>query len=417
MYKNYDSINVRLNYGDQDFIRSYHRDMNKVWTQVMDNYEYNIYRAEHSTCGLGEMFEFLLNTFNNPIAKPAKWNHIDIYPSFDVWDYKVNSNRNIPGFTILENVDKRGFKSSVRSFLPDGELMSFVNLSVTTPSIYEKNQTYLICDINPETGKSSDYRLKSNNKGQLKINLDGGLHEIGINKEKDAPNISVASFTVENMNWATHNKEIQLSVSILNKGASLAGNVTASIEATRKSAVVLISNSDFGDLDKGEIKKSRTPFTFRVNNDSIEIERFKLTIKDVSGNEWNEFIDIPIRIDGPELTDFVIADGKEFAVASAGDDTATVYLGHGNGDGIANPGESLVFLAEENGRYYRTFLYSSDPFINPNGIHIRESDNWTSYDHVGASAKYSVPVLSTDCPQNHTIQFLLNTGFPNIQTI
>jgi hypothetical protein len=412
MYKNYDGINVRLNYGDQDFIRAYHRDMNKVWTQVMDNYEFKIYRAEHSTCGLAEMFEFLLNTFNNPIAKPAKWNHIDIYPSFDVWDYKVNSNRDIPGFTILENVDMRGFKSSVRSFLPDGELMSFVNLSVTTPSIYEKNQAYLICDINPETGKSSDYRLKSNNEGQLKINLDGGLHEIGINKEKDAPNISVASFTVENMNWATHNKEIQLSVSILNKGASLAGNVTASIEPTRKSAVVLKSKSDFGDLDKGEIKSSKTPFTFRVNNDSIEIERFKLTIKDVSGNEWNEFIDLPIRIDGPELTNFVIADGKEYAVASAGDDTVTVYLGHGNGDGIANPGESLVLLAEENGRYYRTFLYSSDPFINPNGIHVRESDNWTSYDHVGASAKYSVPVLSSDCPQSHRIKFFAEYWLP-----
>jgi hypothetical protein len=412
MYKNYDGINVRLNYGDQDFIRAYHRDMNKVWTQVMDNYEFKIYRAEHSTCGLGEMFEFLLNTFKNPIAKPAKWNHIDVYPSFDVWDYQVNSNRNIPGFTILENVDNRGFRSSVRSFLPIGELMPFVKLSVITPPIYEKNQIYRICDINPETGKSSNYQLKSNNEGQLIINLDGGPHEIGINKEIDAPNISIASFTVENMNWATHNKEIKLSVNILNKGASLAGNVTASIEPTRKSAVVLISNSDFGDLDKGKIKSSKTPFTFLVNNDSIEIERFKLTIKDISGNEWNEFIDLPIRIEGPELTDFVIADGKEFAVASAGNDTATLYLGHGNGDGIANPGESLVFLAEENGKYYRTFLYSTDPYINPNGIHIRESDNWTSYDHVGASAKYSVPVLSSGCPQNHTIQFFAEYWLP-----
>ena len=412
MYKNYDGLNVRLNYGDKDFIRAYHYDMNKIWTQVMDNYEYKIYRAEHSTCGLGEMFDFLLNTFKNPPGKPEKWNHTDIYPSFEVWDYQVNSNRNIPGFTILENVNKRGFRSSVRSFLPDGELMSFVNLSVITPPVYEQNQTYLISDINPETGISSNYQLKSNNEGQLKINLNGGLHEIGINKEKDAPNISVASFTVENINWATHNKEIKLSVRILNKGASQTDNVTASIEATRKSAVVIKPNSDFGSLNKGEIKSSETPFIFRVDNDSIEIERFKLTIRDDSGNEWSEFIDLPIRIDEPELTNYVIADGKEFDVATAGNDTTNIFLGHGNGDGIANPGESIVLLAEENGKFYRTFLYSSDPFINPNGIHIRESDNWTSYDHVGASAKYSVPVLSSACPQGHTIQFFAEYWLP-----
>ena len=40
MYKNYEGINVRLNYGNEDFIRYYHRDLNKIWTQVMDNYEY-----------------------------------------------------------------------------------------------------------------------------------------------------------------------------------------------------------------------------------------------------------------------------------------------------------------------------------------------------------------------------------------
>ena len=40
MYKNYEGMNVRLHYGDQDFIRGYHQDMNRVWTEVMDNYEY-----------------------------------------------------------------------------------------------------------------------------------------------------------------------------------------------------------------------------------------------------------------------------------------------------------------------------------------------------------------------------------------
>jgi hypothetical protein len=140
MFKNYAGMNLRLNYGDKDFIRSYHQDMNRFWPQVMDNYEYKIYDAEHSTCGLGEMFGFLFNTFKNPLPRPLRWDHIDVYPEFSVWDYKVSSDRNVPGFTILENVDKRGFRCTVREFLPDGEILPFVKLNITTAALYEKNQ-------------------------------------------------------------------------------------------------------------------------------------------------------------------------------------------------------------------------------------------------------------------------------------
>jgi hypothetical protein len=413
MYKNYGGVKVRLNYGDEDFIRAYHQDMNKVWAQVMDNYEFKIYHAKHSTCGLGEMFSFLMETFENPPAKPSKWDHTDVYPSFEVWGYEVNTDRNIPGFTIVENVDMRGFRSSVRTFLPDGELMPFVNLSVTTPAIYEKNKNYRITDINPATGQSSEYVVKSNDDGQLKIGLDGDLHEIGINKEAGAPNIVVSSFKVENADWATHNRKINLSVSLFNKGETAAGKVTAELEPTRKSAVVLQARSEFANLEKGETSISVAPFTFLINDESIEIERFKLIARDVSGNEWSDFIDLRIRVDGPELEDFVIADGKEFAVAAAGDDTTTVFLGHGNGDGIANPGESIVILANDNGKYFRTFLHTTDQRVNPSGIHIRESDYWTSYDHVGASAKYSVPVLASDCPEDHSVKFFAEYWLPD----
>ncbi len=184
-YDNYEGVNVRLNYGDEDFIRDYHKDVNKVWTQVMDNYEYKVYHAEHSACGLREMFEFCLNTFDNPPSKPEKWNHIDVYPSFEVWDYHVNSDRKVPGFTVLENVNRQGFKCAVRSFLPDGELLPFVQLSIVTPPIYENKQHYEIHDINPETGKYSNYTLKSDSEGRLKIDLNGGVHEIGISDNKN----------------------------------------------------------------------------------------------------------------------------------------------------------------------------------------------------------------------------------------
>ena len=40
------------------------------------------------------------------------------------------------------------------------------------------------------------------------------------------------------------------------------------------------------------------------------------------------------------------------------------------------------------------------------------SDNWTSFDHVGASAKYSVPLISSNCPENQIIKLFAEYWLP-----
>ncbi len=413
MYKNYHGMNVRLNYGNKDFIRCYHLDMNKIWTQVMDNYEYKIYEAAHSTCGMAEMFDFLMESFDNPPGTPEKWHHTDVYPAFSVWGYQVGSDRTVPGFTSLENVNARGFRCSVREFLPDGELMPFIDLSLTTAPIYEKNQEYLINDLDYHEGSSSQKVIKSDDQGRLIIRMNGGLHEIGINRVDDPPNLSIASWEIENMGWASPKKDVRISVTILNKGGSRAEDVKATLLETRKSARVIQNVSDFGSIDVNKTEDSGKPFTFSVQVDSIEMERFQVIITDRDNHKWTEFIDIPIMTDQPEIRDFEIADGKTFTIAEAGDDTITVFLGTGNGDGLANPGESIVILARDPDLYRRTYLYTSDPYVNPAGINTRVSDSWGSYDHVGGSAKYSVPIISSDCPEDHQVEFFAEYWLPD----
>ena len=412
MYKNYEGMNLRLNYGTRDFIRYYHRDLNRIWLQVMDNYEYKTYDAAHSTCGLGEMFRFLLGSFDNPPAKPARWNHIDVYPDFSVWDYNVSSDRIIPGFTILENVDRRGFRSAVREFMPDGELMPFVKVIVTTPPVYEKNQIYTINDINPNLSKASRKNIRSDQNGSLQIVIDGGIHEIGINKSSDSPEISIASFEIVNDGWATHGKDNAISIKLLNKGMSEAKGIIVSLSATRKSAVILKNESTAGRIGTNEIKGCHDSFVFRSVNDTAEIERFRLTIKDSDNNEWIDFIEVPVRKNIPEMTNSEICDGRTFTVSRAGTKEETVFLGKGNGDGIANPGESIVLLVRDQSKLWRTELFTSDKYVNPYGTNTRISDSWSELDHVGASAKYSIPLISSGCPANHEILFSAEYWLP-----
>ncbi len=418
MFKNYQGTNVWLHYGDQDFIRAYHEDMNRIWTAVMDNYHYHIYEGAHSTTGLGDMFTSFMESFSKPPEKPLKWHHIDVYPSFSVWEYRIASDRKMPGFTVIENVEKEGFRSAVRTHIPDGELMENVNLTITTPPIYEKNAQYQINDINLTKGESITYMISADNEGQLTLHMNGGLHEIGINrtganKKDNLANITSTSYQIENADWVTHGQNSNLTVNLLNKGSDTAKKVSATLEATNKGILVLQSESAVaGSIKTHEIKSSGTPFTFLINDKDLAVAQFRLTISDNNQREWVELIDIPIKPTVPEIS-YVIADGKEFPVAAAGDDTVSLFLGKGNGDGKANPGESIVILKEENGRYFRTLLYSTDSHIHPNGIKIRKSDSWESYDHVGASAKYSELVIDSSTPQNHKIKAFAEYWLPD----
>ncbi len=290
MYKNYGGMNVRLHYGDSDFIRSYHRNMDRVWPQVMDNYESRIYHAGHSTCGLGDMFNSLLKTFAHPVPRPSQWNHFDVYPEFSVWGYEMSSNRIDPGFTMLENVDRNGFRCTVREFLPNGELIPFVNLTITTAALYEKNQLYVINDVNITNLKTNVKTIRSDSMGRLKISINGSIHEIGINKKIARPNICIASVEIANMKWATDHKEVSVSIKLLNKGLSAAKNITAKLTVERSGTNIIQGLSQFHNIAINEIKNSPLPFIFLVNSDTIEIVKFKLTIHDDSNNEWVIFL-------------------------------------------------------------------------------------------------------------------------------
>ena len=410
MYKNYGGINVRLHYGDKDFIRGYHRDLNRVWTQVVDNYTYKIFDAAHSTAGMGEMFSFILKTFENPPSKPARWHHTDVYPQFDVWGYRIGTDRTEPGFTVLENVDERGFRCSVREYLPDGRLMPSVKVAVRTPSIYKKNQQYIIQDFNRTTKKGVQHTVLSDTEGALTINLDGGAHEIGISERSGRPNITATFVGIHNRPWATHDEDVTVEVKLLNKGQEPAKNVRATFTPTRPGISVEKNSVTISQIPINGIADAL--FTFRVADDSAEMVQFKLAMRDDRKNEWVEYFEIPLKRKAQRIQQIEIADGRIVTVAKSGVDTETILLGHGNGDGIANPGESIVILVKDQDKLWRTDAKTNDAHVNPFGLNVRRSDNWSSFDHVGGSVKYRVPLIASTCPEGHQAQFFVQYWLP-----
>ncbi len=412
IYNNYGGVKVRMHYGDKDNLRFYHQDMNRIWCEVMDNYDYKVFDARHSTCGLGEMFDFILNTFNNPQKVPEKWNHIDVYPEFSVWDYQVSSDRYRPGFTILEEVDKMGFKCTAKEFLPDGPAMPYVNFTLTTSSLYKENTQYVINIVDIEGRSSRMDTVTSDKSGRLNIGFNGSPHYIGINDLKGAPNIRLSSFRINDGGFAVNRSKVKLHVDIMNLGTMGTEGIIVKLSALKDYIEVSKSDSQLDRILPGQIKILDHPFEFEVIKEGTEMAKFKLASKDKTGHEWIEYFEIPLK-DAVEFTsDFVIADGSEYTVARSGIDSVTLFLGKGNGDGVANPGETIVILAKEQDRYWRTEAETADPHVNPYGIKLRESDNWAGYDYVNGSAKITLPVISSDCPTDHMIDFFINYWIP-----
>jgi len=248
--------------------------------------------------------------------------------------------------------------------------------------------------------------IRSDNSGKLMISIDGRVHEIGINKKNDKANICIANVEIGNMPWATNGKTVSLSIKILNKGLSAGKKISAKLSATRSTTEIMQGMCEYGNMDINEIKACQVPFSFRVQADSIEIAKFKLTLSDGDKNEWSEFFEIPMKKAVPEIKDFEIADGKMVTVVKSGIDSETIRLGHGNGDGVANPGESIVLLVKDQDKNWRTDLCFSDKYINPFGINIRKTDDWDPIYHYASSTKYNVALISSDCPENHEVDFL-----------
>src|SRR5207244_8290425 len=121
-------------------------------------------------------------------------------------------------------------------------------------------------------------------------------------------------------------------------------------------------------------------------------------------------IDIPLFPHADVAKDFRVADSKPFQVYQHATELQELALGNGNGDGKANPGETIAILLPDGDGYRAAELFTNDACVDNSA---RASDYWGAYDHVGASAKYSLPVIRPDCPPGRVVRMLARIQLPN----
>ena len=398
-YANYGGVRTRLVTGTRDFIQFYHRLLNAEWVYAKGNHQTEEFDSAHGTPGVAKTLDFHMHAFADPLPKPASFTHADPYPNFDIWDWEVSSDRRQPGYTVLENVTGRGFRSAVREWIPGGAAIPGVKLTIATPRSFVPASPHAVTIVRVRDGKVERRALKADERGRLNIDLDGDDYEVGIGPE---PQIAVAGYELPEAGWVTAGKPAHLRIKFWNKGAGRSQSQVVRWESSDPGVKFDTPTGRLFGLAPGE------PATLPVAITVTAPARPVVRIFAVAGTTRLP-VDVPVFPDAPRA-DYKIADGRSLTVFQHGMNKEELTLGEGNRDGYAAPGETFALLLPDGGALRAAELFSTDACLD---LTVRASDSWVDYDHTGASAKYTLATIPKGCEPGRTVKMMARVVLPH----
>jgi enterochelin esterase-like enzyme len=404
-FRNLMEVNTRQQGGDSDILVYLNEEVRKGAEWEGNPYEFWGFHGGHMVDKPGETvaFEmavkFITETFKNVMPLPDKWSHYDLYDKFAVWGYQVESNKAVPGFLYLKNVDKKGFGFYTNRWLPDGPGISDVQASITTAPRYIPEMTYDIVDYSVITGSYQISKIKSSSNGCITINLNGTGNETGIYSAGDGPDYIALDYNLGNRKrYLMIDEHNELTLRLFNRGGegSMPQKITITVQPV-DSAIHLTASRITLDVAAGERI---------VTLPSLEVAchklppphgepsqvRFKIIIQTASDVFKDEII-VPVLFDVPDFTNLKTDDGLLIR------DKA---YGKGNGNGLADAGERILIYEGD----HRLRLYTDDPWV----IYQEEAlvDEQIPAIWEDGFTLSSIIAISKDCPDGHIIEFTGN---------
>jgi len=361
------------------------------------DFSYRVYEGSHDiTPGqFRDAFLFVVASFRDPLPEPIRWNHADLYPDFNVWGYEVRSNKDTPGFIELTGVTEGGLGIGTRKWEPDGRPIPGVRITIKTPSRYKPNTAYSLLDYNVSKDTCKNSTVTSDDSGQISFAVNHENHQVGIFRKNDPADLVILDYLVNGTGrFLGHKKECGLTIRLLNRGGSEARGVRVMLKSS--TAGVEIDNPilETDRLGSGETLWLTGNFRITASNPPAKDGspfrvRFNLIITDAGQHTWEDFLDVPVYYDVPEFTRIGIDDGD------------SEIFGSGNGNNIAEPGETVMIYEISFGSR-RLRLYYDDPYIDQERLYDEiQPDKWGD----GYSLS-SLVHISKNCPPGHRIKFL-----------
>ena len=395
MFKNFYGVRLRFHNSTVDELVHLNNEVNRgaIRESGLD-YDYEIYPGGHdyTPAEFKDAFKFIISSFRNPLPAPVRWNHADLYPDFEVWGYKINSTLHEPGYIDLKGVTKGGMRIRTMKWQPGGPLIPGVKVAIKTAPLYKPNTTYTLFDYNETDGTKKSTELKSDREGRIGFSTNFQSHQVGIYEKNGPPEIVFTEHKVNGKGiFFDQKRECNLGLRLLNRGGSAGKKIKVALSTPTEGVTIANPTIELENIDPGELTWLPADFKVTASNkpttDGSPFKiRFNLIIADSKGTVWKDEFDAPVFYDVPEFTDIGIDDGD-----------SEIY-GSGNGDNIADPGETIMIYQES----HRTRLYYDDPYIDSERLFDElQPDKWGD-----GYAISSLVHISKDCPVGHQIRFL-----------
>lgn len=361
------------------------------------DYKYSVYEGGHglTPAEFKDAFNFIISSFKNPLPTPEKWTHADLYSNFDIWGYKIRSNKTESGYIELKGVTKSGMQISTKKWQPDGRQIPGVKIDIETPAIYSPKTTYKLLDYNTTEDTKTITEIKSDAEGRISFSVNHQKHQIGISKKDSPAELAFIAWKVNDKGiFLEQNKTCDLRLRLINQGGSNGKDLKVVLSTKTEGVIIENSNLEIKDIPAGDVVWLEPVFKVIANNkptlDGSPFRiKFKLSVSGDKNQAWEDEFDVPVFYDVPEFTHIGIDDGD------------SEIFGSGNGNNIAEPGESVMIYEISNGSR-RTRLYYDDPYIDSERLYDEiQPDKWGD----GYSLS-SIVHISEDCPPGHQIKFL-----------
>jgi len=378
-FENLRQVDCRMHNGNSDILYYLNSEVyaGALWDEKV-KFQYWTFPGGHMVDVPGETkvfdkaVQFVADVFARPVEKvPVNWGHYDLYPDFNVWDYRVTSNKEEPGFLYLKNVDRRGFGFYSHRWLPEGPALSGVKASVITAPLYEADKRYELVRCRRGSGAVIMDSVKSDSEGRISVQCDGAGEEIGIYTAKDMPEFV---FLDRSSGFLHAGGNEKLVVRLLNRGGEVRTASRLIVRLGTKDSMVQVN----GPLATVAVKPGQriVELTFTLScgktppphAEPADV-RFHL-----SGGVSDEFT-VPVFFHAPLF------------------DSVSV-------EGIAAPGERVAL--SQGGHHLR--LYTEDPWVLHEDERLRDEmipARWPD-----GFTLSSVIHISPGCPDGHVIRLL-----------
>ena len=399
-YANYGGVRTRLVTESGHFLSFYHRRLNAIWAWARDGHETENFDSTEATPELAKTFDFHTREFARPSPPPAVFSHADVYPNFAVWGWEVASTRHRPGVTVLEDVSSTGFRSAVREWMPGGATLPEVKLSIVSAPLFAPGSSHMATFLRLRDGFARHTPLRADAQGRLNFELDGDAYQVGFSA---APLIAVTGYEISAAGWATAGVPVKLLVRFANVGAGPSRPTQVRWEGADPGVTFDAPSITLAALAPGE--SAAVPVTVAAAGSTRTFLRFAA----IAGGSRLP-VGVPLFPHADATKVFQIADGAAVEVMRHAVATAEVAFGEGNRDGHAAPGETFAVLVPDGEVLRAAELFTGDPCVDNT---MRGSDDWSDYDHSGASVFYSLPRIRPECEPGHVVHFLARVLIPH----